>query len=101
MKLYRSKDRLLGHLGDEEYAEIYLKRAAAESLEELLHALLNVARAREGGVAATAVKSEVTRENLHRTLQRTGNPHARTLDAVLRTMGLRLDVTRLPCDDKA
>lgn len=94
MRLRRSKDRLLDNLRDPDYAYVYLKRAAAESLEELLYALLNVARARDGGVSATAAETELTRENLHRTLRRTGNPHARTLDTLLKTLGLRLDVAR-------
>jgi len=45
-----------------------------------------------GGVHAVAEKANLNGNTLYRTLSPKGRPHAETLDAVLRSMGLRLAV---------
>ncbi|MDZ7645602.1 MAG: helix-turn-helix domain-containing protein [Woeseiaceae bacterium] len=46
----------------------------------------------EGGVAALARKTGLSRETLYRTLSRKGNPRLDTLTAILAAYGLRLSV---------
>jgi DNA-binding phage protein len=80
-------------LQDPDYARLYLQRAAADGVDELFHALGNVARSRVKDINATASESELSRENPRLEADRNGDPRARTLDALLETIGLRLDVT--------
>jgi len=61
---------------------------------ELLVMLRQVCKA-FGGVHAVAEKAHLNGNTLYRTLSQQGNPHAETLDAVLRSMGLRLAVLPL------
>jgi probable addiction module antidote protein len=58
---------------------------------ELLDALRDLAR-RSGGVGRVAERAGVNRTFLYRMLSPSGNPEMRTIDAVLRTMGLRVGV---------
>jgi len=62
---------------------------------ELLVALRQLARA-FGGVPAIAEKAELNATQLYRTLSEEGNPSLLGLSAILRAMGLRLAVERLP-----
>ena len=48
-----------------------------------------------GGVSAVAKAADLNPTQLYRTLSETGNPELRSLNAVLRTMGLRLAVQPL------
>jgi probable addiction module antidote protein len=61
---------------------------------ELLVTLRQMAKA-FGGVSAVAKSAELNPTQLYRTLSETGNPELRNLNAVLRTMGLRLAVQPL------
>ena len=48
-----------------------------------------------GGMPAVAKAAELNATQLYRTLSQKGNPEVRSLNAVLRTMGLRLAVLPL------
>jgi probable addiction module antidote protein len=61
---------------------------------ELLVTLRQMAKA-FGGVSAVARSAELNPTQLYRTLSKKGNPELRSLNAVLRTMGLRLAVQPL------
>jgi len=60
-----------------------------------LLALRDVADA-HGGVGALAVRSDLNRESLYRTLSKSGNPSLNSLAAVLNSLGLRLAVQSIP-----
>jgi probable addiction module antidote protein len=61
---------------------------------ELLVTLRQMAKG-FGGVPAVAKAAELNPTQLYRTLSATGNPELRSLNAVLKTMGLRLAVQPL------
>jgi probable addiction module antidote protein len=61
---------------------------------ELLVALRQMTKG-FGGVPAVAKAAALNPTQLYRTLSANGNPELRSLNAVLRTMGLRLAVQRL------
>jgi probable addiction module antidote protein len=80
-------------LRDDEEAVAYLNAALAEDDPEVfLLALRDVARAREGGLAALAEAAHVNREHLYRMLSKNGNPELRSLEALLDALGFRLSV---------
>jgi probable addiction module antidote protein len=88
---------------DREFAVEYLKAAmeALDNPEERgggLLALRSVAEA-YGGLGAVAAQAGISRESLYRTLSPKGNPTLKTLVAVLRSVGLRLSVTREQLSD--
>ena len=62
---------------------------------ELLIALRQMAKA-FGGVQEVAEKANLNPTQLYRTLSENGNPELRSLSAILKAMGLRLAVERLP-----
>ena len=62
---------------------------------ELLIVLRQMAKA-FGGVPAVAEKAELNPTQLYRTLSEQGNPELRSLSAILKAMGLRLAVERVP-----
>ena len=64
---------------------------------ELLVALRQMAKA-FGGIPKMAEKSQLNRTQLYRTLSAGGNPEIRSLSAILKTMGLRLAVQRIPTE---
>lgn len=79
---------------DPEFAAEYLQ-AAIESSDEprlLLLALRRIAEAK--GMSALAGEVGVHRESLYRTLSPKGNPRLSTLLAVVKAMGLALEVKR-------
>ncbi len=81
---------------DHELAVEYLK-AAMSSLADpderagALLALRTVAEA-YGGLGAVAAQAGISRESLYRALSPKGNPTLKTLQAVLKTVGMRLSV---------
>lgn len=83
---------------DREFAVEYLK-AAMESLDNPqergggLLALRAVADA-YGGLGAVAASAGISRESLYRALSPKGNPTLKTLVAVLKSLDLRLTVTK-------
>lgn len=61
---------------------------------ELLDALRDLAR-RSGGIGRVAERAGLNRTFLYRMLSPSGNPEMRTMDAVLRTLGLRMGIRAL------
>src|SRR5580698_4198000 len=91
---------------DEAMAELFKKDSAyaVEMLNsiledgeqgELLIALRQMTKA-FGGMQSVAEKANLNPTQLYRTLSETGNPELRSLTAILKAMGLRLAVERLP-----
>jgi len=62
---------------------------------ELLIALRQMTKA-FGGVQTIAEKANLNPTQLYRTLSEHGNPELRSLSAILKAMGLRLAVERVP-----
>jgi probable addiction module antidote protein len=77
---------------DPEFATEYLRLALEESetQQELLTALLRVAKAR--GIATVAKDAGIGRESLYRALSAKGNPTVTTLMAVTKALGFKLTV---------
>jgi probable addiction module antidote protein len=90
-------DWLSEHLSkNPELAMGYLQDAFEdEDPRMFLLALARVAKA-QGGLAALAKKTGLNRETLYRTLSLKGNPKLQSIDAILRSLGMRLSVERLP-----
>jgi probable addiction module antidote protein len=81
---------------DPEYA-VQLLNSILEDGEqgELLIALRQMAKA-FGGVPVVAKQASLNPTQLYRTLSEDGNPELRSLAAILKVMGLRLAVERVP-----
>lgn len=94
MRLKRFDCHLYEKLRDEEFALEYLKAASEEGMEELLHALRDVASAQDGGIARVARQAGVGRESMYKSLSEDGNPHVRTLASILAAMGMRFCVAK-------
>ncbi|MEJ5309601.1 MAG: addiction module antidote protein [Anaerolineae bacterium] len=78
-------------LKDPEEAAAYLNAALEENDQEVfLLALRDIAEAR--GFTRIAQETSLNRENLYRMLSSTGNPQLSSLNALLRSIGLRLSV---------
>lgn len=78
-------------LADPEEAAAYLNAALEENDQEIfLLALRDIAEAR--GFTQIAHTAALNRENLYRMLSAAGNPQLSSLNAVLRSLGLRLSV---------
>lgn len=80
---------LKDHLSDPEQAAKYLTACYDEGPEEFLQALRDVVNA-QGGMSRTARLAGLNRESLYRQLSRRGNPSLTSLNAVLTTVGLKL-----------
>lgn len=75
-----------------EEARAYLLAVMEDGdFDELLFALQDVVRA-QGGMSKIARLSGLDRENLYRMLSRDGNPQLRGVEALLRSLGLRLSI---------
>ena len=96
------EDLLSQDLQDPEEAVAYLNAAlddnAAAGSAVFLLALRDVAKAH--GIKQLAQETHLSRESLYRTLSRKGNPRFSTLEAVLKSLGLKLRVTVKPPDTK-
>lgn len=87
------KDGLHQRLQDPDEAVAYLNAALEDEDQRVfLLALRDVAEAR--GMAWLAEKADLNRENLYRMLSEQGNPQLSSLNALLRSVGLRLAVER-------
>ncbi|MGH7750640.1 MAG: DNA-binding protein [Candidatus Dormibacteria bacterium] len=80
---------------DPGYAAAYLSAAISDSQEAFLVALRDVAEARIG-LASIATETQLNRENLYRMLSDEGNPRFSSLNAVLKTLRLRITVEAEP-----
>ena len=96
MRLRKSDDYLHEKLRDPEYAVTYMETALEDGgVADFLYALRKVATA-QGGLQKVAEASHRGRESLYKSLSRQGNPRIKTVDDVLRTLGMQLTVTRTP-----
>ncbi len=85
------EDGLAASLADRDEAAAYLNAALEEDDQEVfLLALRDIAEAR--GFTQVAQDASLNRENLYRMLSATGNPQLSSLNALLRSVGLRLAV---------
>ena len=84
------KDSLYRRLRDNAEAVHYLQAALEDSQGAFLVALKNVLEARN--VAAIARASELDRVHIYRMLSDEGNPTLRSLEKLLRAVGMRLTV---------
>jgi probable addiction module antidote protein len=82
---------LLADLADPEEAAHYFNAAVADSEQMALVALRDVAEARQ--MARVAKESGVAREALYRMLSESGNPTFGNLSAILKSVGLKIEVT--------
>jgi probable addiction module antidote protein len=83
---------LLEHLRDPEEAAAYLDAALeAGDRPAFLLAIKNVIDA-FGGVTQISRDTGLNRENLYRVLSERGNPELKSLEKLLKTLGLRLAV---------
>jgi probable addiction module antidote protein len=82
-------------LRDQRFAAAYLQECLEDGVETFLVALRDVARA-NGGIAGVAKTAEVRRESVYRALSRSGNPEFRTVDALVRALGLRITLAPQP-----
>lgn len=81
---------------DPEYAVLFLNSILEDGEQgELMIALRQMAKA-FGGVSTVAKEANLNPTQLYRTLSEDGNPELRSLAAILKAMGLRLAVERVP-----
>ena len=86
-------DWLFEQLKDANFAAEFLNLASEDDdPKTYLTALRKIVEAR-GGFASTAEKAQLSRETLYRTLSVRGNPTIKTLNAVLKAIGLKFSVT--------
>lgn len=86
------EERLIEELrADPAFAREYLAAAMEEDIPVMLVALRQLAEA-YGGMAKIAEDAGIAREALYRALSPKGNPTLKTFTAVLKAIGMRLDV---------
>jgi len=86
------EERLIEELrADPEFAQAYLAAAMEEEIPVILVTLRQLAEA-YGGMTRIAEEAGVAREALYRALSPKGNPTLKTITAVLKAIGMRLDV---------
>jgi probable addiction module antidote protein len=89
------EERLIEELRtDPEFAHEYLVAAMEEEIPVMLVALRQLAEAC-GGMTKVAEDAGIAREALYRALSPKGNPTLKTFTAVLKAIGMRLDVAPL------
>jgi probable addiction module antidote protein len=96
-KLHRGHDEatIESLRNDREFAAEYLNSVLADgSEEELMLAMRRLADAM-GGVPKLASKAKLNATTLYRTLSKNGNPELRSMNSLLKAMGLRLAVQSL------
>ena len=91
--MVKHDDWLFDRLKDAEFAAHYLNAAQDDDdPQTYLTALRHVVEAR-CGMATLAQKTQLSRETLYRTLSVRGNPTMKTLNAILKAVGLRMGVS--------
>lgn len=84
---------LIKRLQDPEYASEYLNEALKEGSQEMfMLALRDVAKAK--GIRQAARESNLNREAMYRMLSENGNPNLSSLNKLLDTLGLTLNIGR-------
>jgi len=94
----RSRDEAMAEVfqKDPAYAQALLNSFLEDGEQgELLITLRQMTKA-FGGVQSVAEKANLNPTQLYRTLSASGNPELRSLSAILKAMGLRLAVERMP-----
>ena len=79
-------------LRNPEYAAAYLQYAMEDGTETFLIALRDVAKA-NGGMSRLAGATKLGRESMYKAFSGKGNPKIKTVQSVLKSLGLRLSVT--------
>jgi len=94
------EERLIEELrADPEFAQAYLAAAMEEEIPVILITLRQLAEA-YGGMTKIAEEAGVAREALYRALSPKGNPTLKTITAVLKAIGMRLDVAPIGQNEK-
>ena len=91
IRVERMKDAKRAKLATEVALEEFEKD---NDVDALLDTLRLVAQA-QGGLAALARKSAISRQSLHEALSAHGNPRLRTFQSVLGSLGLRMAFKRV------
>jgi probable addiction module antidote protein len=86
------RNDLLADLADPQEAARYFNAAAEDSEEMALVALRDIAEANRG-MAKVAKDAGVAREAVYRMLSESGNPAYRNLSAILKSVGLKIEVS--------
>ena len=82
---------LIKRLQNPEYASEYLNEALKEGSQEIfMLALRDVAKAK--GISQAARESNLNREAMYRMLSENGNPNLSSLNKLLDTLGLTLNI---------
>lgn len=85
------QEGFLKRLQDPEYASEYLNEALKEeSQETFMLALRDVAKAK--GITLAAREANLNRETMYRMLSEKGNPNLSSLNKLLDTLGLTLNI---------
>ena len=87
------KDYLSKSLKEPNVAAEYLNAALEEGNEAFTLALKDVVKALGGSVSNIAARTNLNRESLYKTLSEKGNPHLKSLNAIINSLGLQLHVT--------
>ncbi len=88
------KPALLSRLEDPEYSVIYLSEVLQhESQEAFLIALRNVIDARGEKIGELAEQIGLSRQGLSKLLSSAGNPRLSTLNELLRTLGMKIQIS--------
>ena len=66
--------------------------AASGSIDRLLHAEREIAISRDAGIRGAAKNASIGRQTIYDGFKQGGNPHIGTVEAILRTIGMRLTV---------
>lgn len=77
---------------DPSFAAEYLNGVLADGNEQELMVALRRVAAAFGGVSKLAIKAKLNATTLYRTLSPKGNPELRSMNSMLKAMGLRLAV---------
>jgi probable addiction module antidote protein len=86
------RNDLLADLADPQEAARYFNAAAEDSEEMAFVALRDIAEANRG-MAKVAKDAGVAREAVYRMLSESGNPAYRNLSAILKSVGLKIEVS--------
>ncbi len=92
MRLKDFNETFEQELNDPEYAASYLEYALEDGMETFLIALREVAKA-NGGMSRLAEATTLGRESMYKALSEDGNPKIKTVQTVLKALGLRLSIT--------
>ena len=88
------KPALLERLKDSDYAVDYLTEVLqSETQEAFLIALRNVIDARQENVSDLAKEIGVTRQGLYKMLSEDGNPRLSTLSQLLKSLGMKMEIS--------